>query len=114
MKVKTTYLQMFSRPERVVPPPREGLVVVHARRPTVAYYRYLYDAVGRDKDDWSQFLRRALSGSGDERESLHRLLKYGPEPIYWNEFVFKAYHHYQGDAIFLAGIPGLKATLPHA
>jgi hypothetical protein len=66
------------------------------------------------KDDWLQFLRRALSGSGDEREALHRLLKYGPGPNYWNEFVFKAYHHHQGDAIFLAGVPDLKATLPHA
>jgi GNAT superfamily N-acetyltransferase len=46
--VKVTYLEMFARPDRVVPPPREGLAVVHARRPTVAYYRFLYDAVGRD------------------------------------------------------------------
>jgi hypothetical protein len=50
MKVKTTYLQMFARPERVVPPPREGLVVVHAKKPTIAYYRFLYDAVGREYD----------------------------------------------------------------
>jgi hypothetical protein len=28
--------------------------------------------------------------------------------------VFQAYHHHQDDAIFLAGIPDLKATLPHA
>jgi GNAT superfamily N-acetyltransferase len=48
MRVKTTYLEMLARPERVVPPPREGLAVVQARRPTVAYYRFLYDAVGRD------------------------------------------------------------------
>jgi hypothetical protein len=48
MKVKTTYLQMFARPERVVPPPRDGLAVVHAKKPTVAYYRFLYDTVGRD------------------------------------------------------------------
>jgi hypothetical protein len=67
------------------------------------------------RDDWLQFLRRAMSqsGSGNERESLHRLLKYGPEPNYWNEFVFRAYHRHQSDAIFLAGIPDLKATLPH-
>jgi hypothetical protein len=38
MKVLTTYLQMFARPERVVPPPRDGLAVVHARKPTVAAY----------------------------------------------------------------------------
>ena len=36
MKVKTRYLQMFARPERVVPPPREGLAVVHAKSLTVA------------------------------------------------------------------------------
>src|SRR5205823_1625986 len=50
MKVKITYLQMVARPQRVVPPPRDGLAVVHAKAPTVAYYRFLYDAVGRDYD----------------------------------------------------------------
>jgi len=57
-KVKTTYLQMFSRPQRIVPPPREGLAVVHARNPTVDSYRLLYDAVGRDYD-WTS--RKKLS-----------------------------------------------------
>jgi GNAT superfamily N-acetyltransferase len=50
MIVKTAYLQMFARPERVVPPPRAGLTVVHAQKPTVAYYRLLYDTVGKDYD----------------------------------------------------------------
>jgi hypothetical protein len=31
MKVKITYLQMFAHNERVVPAPREGLTVVHAK-----------------------------------------------------------------------------------
>lgn len=68
------------------------------------------------KNDRMQFLQRSLMPfkSGDERQGLSRLLKYGPEPSYWNEFVFQAYHHHQPDAIFLAGIPDLKATLPHA
>jgi hypothetical protein len=48
--VKTIYLEMISRPERVVPPPSAGLAIVHARNPPVAYYRFLYDAVGRDYD----------------------------------------------------------------
>jgi GNAT superfamily N-acetyltransferase len=48
MKVKATYLEMLARPQRVVPTPREGLTVVHAKKPTVAYYRFLYDGVGRD------------------------------------------------------------------
>jgi GNAT superfamily N-acetyltransferase len=58
MKVKTTYLEMLMRPERVVPPPREGLAVVHAKRPGVAYYRFLYDAVGQDYN-WTS--RKKLS-----------------------------------------------------
>jgi hypothetical protein len=39
---------------------------------------------------------------------------FGPAQNYWNEFVFKAYHHDQQDAIFLAGIPDIKDLLPHA
>jgi GNAT superfamily N-acetyltransferase len=50
MKIKVTYLEMFAYPQRAVPPSREGLAVVHAKRPTVAYYRFLYDGVGRDYD----------------------------------------------------------------
>ena len=68
------------------------------------------------KEDWTQFLRRGLSqsGFGNDPLGLHRFLKYGPATNYWNEFVFKGYHHHQSDAIFLAGIPDLQATLPHA
>src|SRR5262245_28841448 len=46
MSVKVTYLEMLAHSEGVVPPPRAGLLGLHARRPTVAYYRFLYDAVG--------------------------------------------------------------------
>lgn len=68
------------------------------------------------KDDWLQFLKRGLSqsGFGADKDGLHRFLKYGPDPTYWNEFVFKGYHNHTGEAIFLTGIPDLKATLPHA
>jgi GNAT superfamily N-acetyltransferase len=58
MKVTTTYLETLTHPQRVVPPPKEGLAVVHAKKPTVAYYRFLYDAVGRDYD-WTS--RKKLS-----------------------------------------------------
>ena len=33
MRLTTTYLEMFAHPQRVVPPPREGLAVVHAKEP---------------------------------------------------------------------------------
>jgi hypothetical protein len=67
-------------------------------------------------DDWMQFLKRTLPKvkGKNNRDRLHRLLKFGLSTNYWNEFVFKAYHHHHAEAIFLAGIPDLKATLPHA
>lgn len=60
VKVITTYLQMFARPDRVVPPPREGLAVVHVKKPAIDDYRCLYDAVGREYD-WTS--RKKLSDS---------------------------------------------------
>jgi hypothetical protein len=80
VKVKTTYLAMFARPERVVPPPRQGLAVAHAERPTVAYYRFLYDAVGRDYG-WTS--RKKLSDTelaallNDSRLEVHVLMADG-------------------------------------
>ncbi len=60
MPVKTTYLEMFSHPQRFVPAPRLGLAVVHAKKLSVAYYRYLYDGVGRAYD-WTS--RKVLADS---------------------------------------------------
>jgi GNAT superfamily N-acetyltransferase len=80
MTVKTTYLEMLARPERVVPPPRQGLEVVHAERPTVAYYGFLYDAVGRDYG-WTS--RKKLSDAElaallqDPRLEVHVLMADG-------------------------------------
>ena len=80
MTVKTTYLEMLARPERVVPPPREGLVVVRAKEPPVAYYRFLYDAVGRDYG-WTS--RKKLSDTelaallNDSRLEVHVLMAEG-------------------------------------
>jgi GNAT superfamily N-acetyltransferase len=46
--VTVFYLEMLSPACRTVPPPREGLSVVHKPAPTVSEYRALYNAVGRD------------------------------------------------------------------
>jgi hypothetical protein len=75
-----------------------------------------YILIESTKEDWMQFLKRTLlkADGNDDRERLHQLLKFGLSTNYWNEFVFQAYNHHQAQAIFLAGIPDLKATLPHA
>jgi GNAT superfamily N-acetyltransferase len=46
--VRVYYLELRSHPGRTMASPREGLAVLHCRRPTVAYYRFLYHGVGRD------------------------------------------------------------------
>jgi hypothetical protein len=87
MKVKTTFLQMFAHPGRLVSPPREGLAVVHAQKPSVAYYRFLYDSVGRDYD-WTS--RKKLSDAelaaipNDPRDEVHVLmLKFIDQGLGW-------------------------------
>jgi GNAT superfamily N-acetyltransferase len=75
--VTTTYLQMFANPQVAMLPPRDGVSVVHAKKPTVAYYRFLFDAVGRDYN-WTS--RKKLSDSelaallSDQRLEVHVLM----------------------------------------
>jgi len=56
--VTVYYLEMLTHAKRDVPAPQDGLTVLHARTPSVAYYRFLYDAVGKDYHSLS---RRKLS-----------------------------------------------------
>src|ERR1700722_9705845 len=42
------YLEMCAHVKRSVPAPRSGLSVIHTQHPTVAYYRFLYNGVGKD------------------------------------------------------------------
>jgi hypothetical protein len=95
---------------RVLPPLVPDLARYHIAFTTP------YILIQTIKQDWLQFLKRGMSqsGFGNDKDGLHRFLKYGPDPHYWNEFVFKGYHHHTSAAISLAGIPDMKATLPHA
>lgn len=44
-----TYLQMAARPQRLLCfAPHDNLTIVQAHQPTVAFYRFLYDRVGRN------------------------------------------------------------------
>ena len=57
-----TYLEMRARPKLPVPlpPPGRKLALMRAEPPTVAFYRYLYDAVGRD---WRWTQRKRIGDS---------------------------------------------------
>ena len=75
-----------------------------------------YVLIQTTKADWVAYLKRAMlevKAKGVE-DKLYHLLKYGLSSNQWNEFVFLAYHHHQHDAVFLAGIPDVRDSLPHA
>jgi GNAT superfamily N-acetyltransferase len=46
--VTVFYLEMKAPTRQTVSEPRDGLLVLHAQRPSVPYYRFLYNEVGRD------------------------------------------------------------------
>ena len=49
------------------------------------------------------------------RDDPHgHLMKYGPEPNHWNEYILCAYTGHRHEAIFLTGIPDIRESLPHA
>ena len=75
-----------------------------------------YVLMGFGKADWTAYLSKSLIGltAPEKRRRLDELLKYGREPNFWNEFVFKAYHHHRNDVIFLTGLPDVPGSLPHA
>ena len=73
-----------------------------------------YVLLNASREDWTAYLRKNLSRSVDNAEALHQFLKYGPTPRHWQEFVFQGYHHHQTEAIFLAGLPDVKGSLPNA
>jgi len=53
-----SYLEMTAPPAtRPLPAPRAGLEVHRAVRPTLSFYRYLYDAIGAD---WTWYERKKL------------------------------------------------------
>jgi GNAT superfamily N-acetyltransferase len=54
-----TYLEMLAQPTRPPPPaPMRPLALLRANKPTVSFYRYLYNTVG---EPWMWHERRALS-----------------------------------------------------
>ena len=69
--------------------------------------------------DWFDFFERQereLPPARTEHEQVvrrHALLKRGPDPNYWNEYVFLAFSSASDSAIVLCGLPDLPQSLPH-
>ncbi len=75
-----------------------------------------YILMGFGKADWTAYLSKSLIGltTPEKRGRLHEVLKYGREPNFWSEFIFKAYLNHRPDAIFLTGLPDVPGSMPHA
>ena len=75
-----------------------------------------YILMGFGKADWTAYLSKSLIGltAPEKRRRLHEFLKYGREPNFWSEFIFKAYLNHRPDAIFLTGLPDVPGSMPHA
>lgn len=71
---------------------------------------------GHAVKDWEAFFARnsIVSSNVGYESRLYKFMKYGPSVFYWHEFVFLSYSNYRLEAIYLTGIPDIKATLPHA
>ena len=98
---------------RVLPPPhplcRRHIVFntpyVIRDYPERAFVDYLERELARLK------AKKKLPGTEDAHGHL---MKYGPEPNHWNEYIFCAYSDHRHEAIFLTGIPDIRESLPHA
>lgn len=70
------YLEMRAPSHQSFPAPRDGLTILHVRKPSVPYYRFLCNAVGKD---YHWLSRRKLSDTAlasviqDPRNELHVL-----------------------------------------
>jgi hypothetical protein len=94
-------------------PPSNSLVTYHVIMTTP------YVLMETTEKMISDYLRRETARIRGKRlphgmEPHTYIMKHGPSPNHWNEYVFCAYSNFQSDAVFLTGVPDLKETLPHA
>jgi hypothetical protein len=93
---------------RVLPPPGAGNEHVVFTTP--------YVVLKPGEREWQAYFRRILPEGGPSRRvpRYEQHMKYGPAKDYWTEFVFEAYVNHRPEAIFLAGLPDVAESRPHA
>jgi hypothetical protein len=91
-------------------PPLLGLLAYHV------VFTTPYVLLDATKADWMAYLKKSLLGTRhpNTAQGLHEFLKYGRQWDTWHEFIVLAYHHHQSNAIFLAGLPDVRGSMPHA
>lgn len=92
---------------RILPPPQESFNYS-------VVFTTPYVIIRPEKEEWQAYFDRTLKGVKQTKEGYERLLKYGPERHYWNEYIFEAYVNHVSEAIFLAGLPDVASSRPHS
>jgi hypothetical protein len=66
--------------------------------------------------NWQAFLDRTLSKTGetDKIRAYEKLMKYGLNRYYWNEYILESYANFTDHVVYLTGIPDLPDSLPHS
>lgn len=77
-----------------------------------------YVVFGVTERNFADYLAREIDRLGSRplpanMQPSAYIMKYGPGPYHWLEYVFCAYSRHQHDAVFLTGIPDIRASLPH-
>lgn len=105
---------------RVMPEPVEELHFGYSVVFTTPYIigkvvdDYFYQ-VG-DEREWRHFFKRTL-GKTKEADSIagyERLMKFGLNRHYWNEYIFESFFNYTPEAILLTGFPDIPLSRPHS
>ena len=78
-----------------------------------------YVLLGTTERMLSAYLAREIARMGAKRlprgmDAQTFLMKHGPSPNHWNEYIFSGYVNFQNDAVFISGIPDMRETLPCA
>ena len=69
-----------------------------------------------DTDKWTAFFQRAQQNTKikDIKRSYQKLMKYGLNRTYWNEYIFEGFVNYNEQMILLAGFPDDPTSRPHS
>ncbi len=93
-------------------PPMNALVKYHV------FFTTPYIMIQTTETTIAAYLKRETERLGGRRlpreiDARDFVLKHGPSSNHWNEYIFCAYSNHRSDAVFIAGVPDDRKSLPH-
>jgi hypothetical protein len=93
-------------------PPMNSLVKYHV------FFTTPYVMIQTPESMIAAYLKREIERLEERRlpremDAHDFILKHGPTPNHWKEYIFCAYSNHRSDAVFLSGVPDIIDSLPH-